>query len=528
MAATADDPSTFCPGERCPPISRRALHGRNRARLRAALLEAQGKKNGEIAATKPTTAARPGAVLLLAGPPASLYETDMDRLFLPDAFFYHQFGLDGVEGAVGLLDLGTGAATLFVLRPPPAAAVWTGPPLPLPALAAAAGVDAAAYTEDLGKALTALGDAPIHILDGVNSDSGRRTALTAAAEAMVTEAVSSAATSSPPPPLERRLLHPTLSALRAIKTPEEVAALRHAARASAAAHLAVLRAGPWAGRREFEVEALFRCVVLTKGGCRNVAYPCIVGAGPRAAILHYGHAGAPNDGLIGPKDLVLADCGGRYGHWCGDVTQTFPASGRFSPDARALYDAVYAAFTAVKAAAKPGVAWPDLHALAEKQIISGLQAGGWIAPGDPAAAVAAGVGALFMPHGLGHLLGLDTHDVGGYGPGLPPRPTRAGADRLRTARLLEPGLVITVEPGAYFIESLLGPVLDADPAVDPRAAWLVADRVRAALDAGLGGVRLEDDCLITPDGLEVLSAGLPRRAEDVERVMAGGEWPDIL
>jgi Xaa-Pro dipeptidase len=335
-------------------------------------------------------------------------------------------------------------------------------------------------------------------------------------------------------------LHPVLSALRAIKTPEEVAALRHAARASAAGHLAVLRAGPWAGRREAEVEALFRYVAHSRGGCRGVAYPCIVGSGARAAILHYGHAGAPNDGVIGHADLVLADCGGRYGDgWCGDVTVTFPAGGTFSDEGRALYEAVHSAFIAVKAAAAPGVPWPDLHALAEEKIVAGLQAGGWVRPGDPKAAVDDGVGALFMPHGLGHLLGLNTHDVGGYGENLPPRPARPGADRLRTARTLEPGLVITVEPGAYFIASLLLPVLDAadaaaaadaggEASADPRARWLDGPKIRASLAAGLGGVRLEDDVLITEDGIDVLSAGLPRTWQEVESVTAGGAWPDIL
>jgi Xaa-Pro dipeptidase len=134
------------------------------------------------------------------------------------------------------------------------------------------------------------------------------------------------------------------------------------------------------------------------------------------------------------------------------------------------------------------------------------------------------------------LLGPDAHDVGGYGPGLPPRPTRPGADRLRTARVLEPGLFITVEPGAYFIRSLLEPLLGRPagvtprtapaPPPDPRSRWLVQDRVRASLD--MGGVRLEDDVLMTANGIDVLSAGLPREVEDVRAVMAGGDWPDIL
>jgi len=182
-----------------------------------------------------------------------------------------------------------------------------------------------------------------------------------------------------------------------------------------------------------------------------------------------------------------------------------------------VYGAVLSAQRAVLGAAKPGVAWPELHVLAERTLLSGLVDAGLLR-GDVAAMEAARLGGTFMPHGLGHLLGLDTHDVGGYPPGAPPRPTGPGRSRLRTARVLEAGMVITVEPGVYFNDYLLDAALE-DPAL---RGFLVPAALAAA--RGFGGVRLEDNVLVTADGVESLTR-VPRDITDVERVMAGGVWP---
>jgi Xaa-Pro dipeptidase len=180
---------------------------------------------------------------------------------------------------------------------------------------------------------------------------------------------------------------------------------------------------------------------------------------------------------------------------------------------------VLAAQVKVVSHMRAGARWPDLHELAEATLLEGLQRAGLVdAEASPAELVSAGIGAVFMPHGLGHLIGIDTHDVGGYLSAHPPRAARAGICRLRTARVLEAGMVITVEPGCYFIDALLDAAL-ADPA---RARYLRAGALAAY--RGFGGVRIEDGVLVTHDGAQSLAA-CPRTVAEIEDVMAGGTWP---
>ena len=199
------------------------------------------------------------------------------------------------------------------------------------------------------------------------------------------------------------------------------------------------------------------------------AYTCICACGPNPAILHYGHAGRPNSRQLGAGELALLDMGAEYHCYAADITCSFPvvdaangSGGRFTAAQRLVYEAVLDAQRAVYKALRPGASWADLHELAEAAILRALLAGGVLSRaghGSDEAAVdsmmAAGLGAVFMPHGLGHLIGLDTHDVGGYLPGTPERSTRPGLSKLRTSREVEAGMVLTVEPGCYFIDLLL-------------------------------------------------------------------------
>ena len=262
-------------------------------------------------------------------------------------------------------------------------------------------------------------------------------------------------------------------------------------------------------------------------------------------MLHYGHAGAPNDRMLEDGDVALLDMGAEYHCYASDITCSFAVSrgGRFSADQRAVYEGVLAAQVAVLGAMAPGASWVDLHRLAERAELAALcRLGVLVDPGaavDPGAVVDgdrggggfeppealldamidADLGAVFMPHGLGHLIGLDTHDVGGYLAGCPPRETRPGVRALRTARALEPGMVLTVEPGIYFIDSLL------DAALADAATARFLDRARLADFRGTGGVRLEDDVLVTADGPVNLSL-CPRTVAEVEGVRAGTlAWP---
>jgi len=265
---------------------------------------------------------------------------------------------------------------------------------------------------------------------------------------------------------------------------------------------------------EYQLESLFQHHTYTHGGCRHQAYTCICACGPAPAILHYGHAGRPNNKEIRDGDLALLDMGAEYHCYAADITCSFPivdapaGGSAFTADQRMVYDAVLDAQRAVLAALRPGVLWPDMHRLAERAILRALLAGGVLHTAGHAteealdAMVEADLGAVFMPHGLGHLIGLDTHDVGGYIEGVtPPRSTRPGLSKLRTARRVEAGMVLTVEPGCYFINVLL----DAALADERRSRFMRGERIAAL--RGSGGVRLEDDVLVTDEGGENLPIG---------------------
>jgi len=308
-------------------------------------------------------------------------------------------------------------------------------------------------------------------------------------------------------------------ALRVIKTAAEVEVMRYTHWVSCMAHVEVMRSCR-AGMMEYQLESLFQHHTYTHGGCRHMSYTCICACGPNPAILHYGHAGAPNNRLLAPGDMALLDMGAEYHCYASDITCSFPVDGNFSPDQRLVYQSVLDAQIAVIEAVRPGLPWTQMHRVAERAILVGLRKGGLLR-GDVEDMLEADLGAVFMPHGLGHLIGLDTHDVGGYAVGTPERSDKPGLSNLRTARVLEVGMVLTVEPGCYFIHLLLDKALK-----DPRQApFIDADRIRQF--RGFGGVRLEDGILVTEDGCENLTI-CPRAVEEVIDVMVnGGPWPPV-
>ena len=174
------------------------------------------------------------------------------------------------------------------------------------------------------------------------------------------------------------------------------------------------------------------------GGCRKAAYTSICACGPNGAVLHYGHAGAPNDRLLLANDMCLLDMGADYHGYVSDITCSFPLSEAFTADQKAIYEGVLSAQRVVLAHMLVDTWWPDCHRLAEQEILLALQhVGVIVSTASIEELVAADVGAVFFPHGLGHLIGCDTHDVGGYLTGTPERLTSPALNKLRTARYLE-------------------------------------------------------------------------------------------
>lgn len=206
--------------------------------------------------------------------------------------------------------------------------------------------------------------------------------------------------------------------------------------------------------------------------------------------------------------------------YVSDITCSFPRSGAFSADQRIIYSGVLEAQRAVFDMMRPGVSWPACHKAAEAKIIEALTLAGVLVGGSSAElSQVPGLGAVFFPHGLGHLIGCDTHDVGGYIEGTPSRHAGAGVQKLRTARVLEEGMVLTNEPGCYFVDILLDAAL-ADASLSQYIDAAALQRFR-----GFGGMRLEDVVLVTRDGCDNLTQ-CPRTVEEVEGVVGGAmQWP---
>jgi Xaa-Pro aminopeptidase len=219
---------------------------------------------------------------------------------------------------------------------------------------------------------------------------------------------------------------------------------------------------------------------------------------------------------VAPGDLLLADVGGETPEgWAADITRVWPISGRFSPTQRALYDVVLASQRAAIAAVKPGASYRGVHETAKRVLVEGLVALG-IFRGSVDGLLERGAAAVFFPHGVGHLLGLDVHDMedlgdrAGYAPGRA-RSTRFGDCFLRLDRELAPGMAVTIEPGFYQVPGILRDETLCGPFVRDGSL----SRERLAQFADVRGIRIEDDVLCTPTGPVVLSASIPKAPDDV-------------
>jgi Xaa-Pro aminopeptidase len=270
-----------------------------------------------------------------------------------------------------------------------------------------------------------------------------------------------------------------LHELRLRKRPEELEALRKAAAISTEAHVLAMRAGK-PGVFEHELEALINYTFRRQGGA-GPGYATIIGAGENATILHY----IENKCAIADGDLVLVDAGCEYGHYTADITRTWPANGKFTPIQRRVYQIVLDTQLEAVEMVKPGVTIDEIHNHCVKRLTEGMIALGLLG-GTADERIADQSYRKFYMHGTSHWLGLDVHDVGAY--------TQGGK-----ARPLEPGMVITVEPGLYV-------AADA-PDVPPELRGI--------------GIRIEDDVAVTPGGHEVLTAACPKKIEDIEAVSRG-------
>jgi len=304
--------------------------------------------------------------------------------------------------------------------------------------------------------------------------------------------------------VETETLGDAITFCRCIKSEEELNKMREAARVNNQAHVEVMKALK-PGMNEHETKAIFD-YHQQKHGLLQPAYSGIHAGGVNSAILHY----TENNQLITDGDLYLIDAGFEYEGYASDVTRTYPVNGRFTGDQAAIYQVVLDALNKTIEMTAPGIKMEDLHLAACRIILTGLKRIG-IVDGNVDEMMEKDIFALFFPHGLGHFLGLDTHDVGGYPKGVE-RIDRPGIRFLRVRRELMPGMVITIEPGIYFIPALLKPALEDEE----KSKFLVKEKVESLMN--FGGIRLEDNLVITENGYENLT-NVPKEIKEVESVM---------
>ena len=295
-------------------------------------------------------------------------------------------------------------------------------------------------------------------------------------------------------------LRDALDELRACKTPEELEFMRRASEVSGRAHVAVMRATR-PGMREYEVQAVFESECL-RAGFKHLAYPSIVAAGANAAVLHY-HA---NNAELKDNALLLIDAGAECKGYAADITRTFPVSGRFTRRQRDIYSIVLETQKRCIQKARPGIVSADLHVYSMTIIAEGLKSLGLLR-GDTSGLIENGAVRLFYPHGLTHMLGLDVHDTTGGKKRAMPNPTKVP---VRFVARLEPGFVITMEPGIYFIAALL-----QDPGLRRKHKDSV-DFAKVEKFLDFGGVRIEDDVVIQADGPPRNLTAVPKEIAAVE------------
>jgi Xaa-Pro aminopeptidase len=413
--------------------------------------------------------------------------------FRADSHFLYFIGR-AIEGAAVLIEP-TGA-TLFAPRPDPEAELWSGKQPSLEILA-----------RELGIA--------VRPIDELSPHEGAATLPAQDAESAIWQSEL----------VGRDLIHGSGSellgadlalsdAVIALRLEHDAAAitqLRFAAEVADRAHRAGMRSTK-PGQREFEVRAAMEAAICAAGcGC---SYNSIVTA--HGEVLH----NERHDGLLSASDLLLADVGAETPEgWASDVTRVWPACGKFSTTQRELYDVVLASQLSAIAAVRPGVRYLAVHRAAGLELLRGLHALG-IFRGEVADLYARGAAALFFPHGVGHLLGLDVHDMedlgdrAGYAPGRV-RSANLGDRYLRLDRDLCAGMAVTIEPGFYQIPALLANRLEVAGLED------ALDRKRLAEFSDVRGIRIEDDVLVTADGCEVLTRAIPKTCAEVEAQCRG-------
>jgi len=361
-----------------------------------------------------------------------------------------------------------GKSVLFIPKRDEYWALWNGVVETPEEIQAKYGVDHVKYNEDIETEMDKLTDGKVHPVYMINGQQFR------GMEKFK---------------LNTGVLANVLTTSRIVKTDKELDLLRSAFKISTDAHIKLMKdCEP--GLMEYNLESFFMYYSMSCGA-RFQSYLPIVGSGNRSAILHYN----ANNKLVEYGEFVLVDAGSEYIGYASDITRTYPANGRFSEDQKLIYEMVLHVQDKIIKMLAPGVLWSTLAVEASRSVCHELKNGGFL-QGEVEAMYRAGVCGLFYPHGLGHYLGLDVHDAS-VSPGL-----------------LGANMALTVEPGIYFNRAFVETGMNNQN----QRQYLVIDKINDFLDKNIGGVRIEDDIIITNDGHEVLST-VPKTVKGIEELM---------
>ena len=441
-----------------------------------------------------------GGIAVLPTAPMRPRNADNDHPYRGDSNFVHLSGFEEPESWL-LID-SQGRSTLLCRAKDSEREIWDGYRVGPDAAPAALGVDAAFDVAALDAVMTD------HLADqsAVWFVFGEPAGLEAQIDGWL-GALRARARSGVQSPQSKRNLAPLLAEMRLRKDADELATMRRAAAISAGAHARAMRfcgerfrAAPDGSVREYEIEAEL-LHEFRRRGAQSPAYPSIVAAGANACVLHY----AASNAELRAGELCLIDAGCELDGYASDITRTFPADGRFAPAQRELYEIVLAAQQAAADATRPGARQRDAHHAAVRVLTQGMLDSGLLdrdVVGNVDDAIASTAYRQFYMHGTGHWLGRDVHDVGEY-LSLAEAPSEQVDATGRTAvmkpsRVLEPGMVVTLEPGLY-----VRPALGV-----PERFWNI-------------GIRIEDDAVVTAGGCDIITAEAPKTVAEIESVMRG-------
>jgi Xaa-Pro dipeptidase len=352
--------------------------------------------------TSGSAAATTGVIYLVGGASETRYDSDHEPLFRQESYFWYLVGVKEPDCSV-CINVATGETTLFIPNLPPDYATIMGRVKTRDEWKAHYEVDHVEFTENAESYLEGLltgTDKKLLLLHGKNSDSDK---FYEPPTDMVTGKLSSF--------VDTVTLFPVLAECRVVKSKAELGLLQHVSEVTSFAHAYTMR-NMKPGMMEYQGESLFRHYCYYNYGCRLVGYTPICGCGPNAATLHYGHTGEPNDRQTQDTDIALFDMGAEYFGYSSDITCSFPICGKFSDKQRPIYQAVLNAQLAVYNLMKPGTSWRDCHLAADAEIIKALIQLDIVVQGDKTIEelVEMRLGAVFLPCGLGHFIGIDCHD----------------------------------------------------------------------------------------------------------------------